>query len=853
MQGLRKREIPEKTRRPSASSGTIPTCENSVATAPESKAGSPMWERRVVSPLHHRGPLSECDWTSKHGRRCLQATDKDEGLNAFIRYEIVSDANDGSNQFVIHPHSGAIYPSESAFAFKDTNFNVVAKDLDGAEGFLQSDYLAVKSLRCLSPNWDVVSTWSVDSTSGRTVCCWSEKRLAGVQRIQNEEGKDAVEGLVASIKCYAWSKFQAPLPGANPELEAPDCPHSGGPAGRGHRLLAGPDKDLSGMTVKVISSAVIPSSAAATRSWFPLQMFADSSPKSLLRLLAYALDTNNDMPVQFSDVKQKLEDTNLGVKFEVSQLPEVSSGSVVQADMGSNSGLVAAVATLGVLLALTIVAVVVVTYYFFFRSSLHSKALGRKHCSDEALDVRVSVARIAPSLLDLERAGKHTGDTLNSFVKKRVFLTCRNADQLPGRIPPQRAEEGTAITPTTISYELIAATRLQLEYLKVMRISLSSAVFADDPSRFLISSPLRAGWDVKCVPHRDVLPFDMPQRCCCNDTVPGTYPCPEMPVHGNHFGKSGLLQTDRVQQLLKIVSSAFDVCSAAPQHVAEHINEDGRRVLDSFECYTNPGLKFFPGIHRSVVYQCFNVTAKQSDGKRNALSSRGGLARRRYHLTYQQPCTGLSLQVLRERVLPLGEPESRPFADENRTFLAIYQHGCHSTASTLASHKGEPGSIPGQVTPEFSHVGIVPDDAAIRRVFRPPPPASNHSGAAPYPLQSPSSAVMTSLLRAAQISRLTHSLCVLKTDVTPSTPMAGVATACVWPSVRIPTPQLNELPVSAYEEDIMVAYNEQLNKYDQQRRELDQDEEAAPPRKSVAFSPDVAHIDNELGDDVVHL
>ncbi|KAJ8887694.1 hypothetical protein PR048_013912 [Dryococelus australis] len=35
----------------------------------------------------------------------------------------------------------------------------------------------------------------------------------------------------------------------------------------------------------------------------------------------------------------------------------------------------------------------------------------------------------------------------------------------------------------------------------------------------------------------------------------------------------------------------------------------------------------------------------------------------------------------------------------------------------LASHQGEPGSIPGRVTPPFSQVGIVPYDAAGRRVF----------------------------------------------------------------------------------------------------------------------------------------
>ncbi|KAJ8867643.1 hypothetical protein PR048_031446 [Dryococelus australis] len=42
----------------------------------------------------------------------------------------------------------------------------------------------------------------------------------------------------------------------------------------------------------------------------------------------------------------------------------------------------------------------------------------------------------------------------------------------------------------------------------------------------------------------------------------------------------------------------------------------------------------------------------------------------------------------------------------------------------LASNHGKPGSIPGLVTPGFSQVGIVPDDAAGLRVFSeisPPP------------------------------------------------------------------------------------------------------------------------------------
>ncbi|KAJ8888609.1 hypothetical protein PR048_008101 [Dryococelus australis] len=60
----------------------------------------------------------------------------------------------------------------------------------------------------------------------------------------------------------------------------------------------------------------------------------------------------------------------------------------------------------------------------------------------------------------------------------------------------------------------------------------------------------------------------------------------------------------------------------------------------------------------------------------------------------------------------------------------------------------------------FLQVGIVPDDAVGPFFFffgDLPFPPPLHSGAAPYSLQSPSSALKTSLLRAAQISSLTHS------------------------------------------------------------------------------------------------
>ncbi|KAJ8883321.1 hypothetical protein PR048_015164 [Dryococelus australis] len=68
-----------------------------------------------------------------------------------------------------------------------------------------------------------------------------------------------------------------------------------------------------------------------------------------------------------------------------------------------------------------------------------------------------------------------------------------------------------------------------------------------------------------------------------------------------------------------------------------------------------------------------------------------------------------------------------------------------------------PEADPDRVTVGFSHVGIVPDDAVGRRVFSGSPvsPALSFRRC-PYSPQSPSSALKTSMLRAAQISSLNH-------------------------------------------------------------------------------------------------
>ncbi|KAJ8865727.1 hypothetical protein PR048_033248 [Dryococelus australis] len=65
----------------------------------------------------------------------------------------------------------------------------------------------------------------------------------------------------------------------------------------------------------------------------------------------------------------------------------------------------------------------------------------------------------------------------------------------------------------------------------------------------------------------------------------------------------------------------------------------------------------------------------------------------------------------------------------------VNRPGIEPVARPVASHLGEPGSIPSEVAPGFSHVGIVSDDAAGRRVFSETSRSSRplHSSAVPYP------------------------------------------------------------------------------------------------------------------------
>ncbi|KAJ8878096.1 hypothetical protein PR048_022563 [Dryococelus australis] len=128
-------------------------------------------------------------------------------------------------------------------------------------------------------------------------------------------------------------------------------------------------------------------------------------------------------------------------------------------------------------------------------------------------------------------------------------------------------------------------------------------------------------------------------------------------------------------------------------------------------------------------------------------------------------CGGFSrnaglVDYLRLNIFPAQEPVRGPARSPQ--FMDRFLISCSVLViiRLLASHEGETSSIPGRVTPGFSQVGIMPDDAAGRRVLsrisrfpHPYIPALLHTH-----LISPQSAPKTAMLRAALISSLTDSL-----------------------------------------------------------------------------------------------
>ncbi|KAJ8897162.1 hypothetical protein PR048_002508 [Dryococelus australis] len=170
-----------------------------------------------------------------------------------------------------------------------------------------------------------------------------------------------------------------------------------------------------------------------------------------------------------------------------------------------------------------------------------------------------------------------------------------------------------------------------------------------------------------------------------------------------------------------------------------------RKSITSEGCHGNALTK------RVLTLAChdassYSYTECDKRGESKGSGSHGDV----WKLPHHEVCFALAEQ--RTAYSYFGQLEAKSTNHSGSVSLTdCWGHG-GSAISTLASHQGEPGSIPGRVT-GFSQVATVPDDAVGGRVvsgYLPFPPLP-HSGAAPYSPQSPSSALKTSLFRAAQI------------------------------------------------------------------------------------------------------
>ncbi|KAJ8867878.1 hypothetical protein PR048_031683 [Dryococelus australis] len=171
--------------------------------------------------------------------------------------------------------------------------------------------------------------------------------------------------------------------------------------------------------------------------------------------------------------------------------------------------------------------------------------------------------------------------------------------------------------------------------------------------------------------------------------------------------------------------------------VTEHLMRVPESPLSLPSCRRNP-----PGSSYRVVTSAFARLSLRGDLGYPLVDDRPIMNAVKYKVVSGVVWTNRTTLVFDGRSLVLAS-ESRSQKTCHGDYLAGRQHshahnrflGAPDTSTILASHLGEPGSTPRRVAPGYSHVGIVPDDPADRRVFPKkdlPFPPTMHSGAAPY-------------------------------------------------------------------------------------------------------------------------
>ncbi|KAJ8879243.1 hypothetical protein PR048_019849 [Dryococelus australis] len=312
--------------------------------------------------------------------------------------------------------------------------------------------------------------------------------------------------------------------------------------------------------------------------------------------------------------------------------------------------------------------------------------------SDEALEVRVSVTRIAPSLLDLG----HGVPTRYICRGQRNGVTCQQNFGMPS------ANQDIA----SWQPSQLGTVRSMLVNRVIQNIRLiTSEVDAPDPISVIQLIDRLLNSTGFC---------DFESRCDRGlKGRPGQFSRDRLSQSA--YGKHTSVQRARGQPTLLVVARK----SSFPLH--------------SFST-------FYPTSLHTWLVALFG--AEGDARKRRARGKEIG--------TIERPLCVLAQRTEISNRVCYGATGATRLQQRRRRYCG------DRAVSLLASHQYEPVSIPGLVTPRFSHTGIVPDDAAGRWVFSVTSrfPLLLHSSVSSFSLLT---SIKTSLLRAAQISSHVHS------------------------------------------------------------------------------------------------
>ncbi|KAJ8882493.1 hypothetical protein PR048_014304 [Dryococelus australis] len=318
--------------------------------------------------------------------------------------------------------------------------------------------------------------------------------------------------------------------------------------------------------------------------------------------------------------------------------------------------------------------------------------------SDEALGVSVSVEPIALSLLDLQCAGRMAKERERERETSFSCPGCRM--RLSTSFRPRCRNEGG-------DNQRITSSTLAARKFPQIAPHVIGAV-----------RRLRTAANSELIITR----ARVRQRCVA-ELVSDTTVSPCEPSSSDHNSTSHRhLQSS--PEMLKMLYVSTNTCIVPPLHGHPDASMNPWKIPDCFATRHN---SFKEGAH-IVHWGCIHATGATVE-KRLARSPPTKANR------VQSPAESPDFPMWEScRAMPLVGGFSRESpVSPSLSFRCRYKFTLIITGSQhlsvkgrpnifthcmlLAFHVGEPGSIPSGVTPEFSHVGIVPDDTVGRQVF----------------------------------------------------------------------------------------------------------------------------------------